>query len=515
MTDFLMQTIVQPVVTFLVFLVFGALIVWWSRRARWVRPIVRKLDRAKGRELDEAAADEQARLEAAVRASAAEQWRAMGEVLRDPKYVDWQLDAVSTQHRTFLEQLTGLGVNCLPAVCGRTYPIVCFRAAAWNAAPTGFTKALLRLSIDSALEPDLAPDTELGDSGTIPEWVASGGGAGGVRTDYYRLLHETKTVKRWNMRGFELSTMTINSDGRVTHGEAAQITYGQNCLTSHVLGYELYQAFDEGSDARDPLSGLRPMMQVVPVDDTYLVLATSAGEPPAPFHPMISVQAMVVFRDEQGTWCTWVMRRSEDVAAMPGFWQFPPAGGFEIFGHEDTDSASVERQFSLEDALIREFLEEIFHDTDMTSEDPTSRGIAHRVSPGFAKFKALRQVRPGVSLRFLGVVLDLVSLRSEYSFLIVVEGDELKDFRYETQGKQLAYWGAGSSETRKLEDISLEQVVPLLCDARNLWNPSSAGLFALFGELTTDESSWLRQEWPDMTVELPAPSPEGGGGVRH
>jgi hypothetical protein len=212
------------------------------------------------------------------------------------------------------------------------------------------------------------------------------------------------------------------------------------------------------------------------------------------FYPLISVQALVVIKGRRDDWTALVMQRSQDVAAAAGFWQFPPAGGFEILGSEDEDAFVVRRQFDLRQALIREFLEEVYGDDDLTSAADVNPELVG--SPGYRL--VMDAIEDGqLTIHLLGVVTDLVSLRPEFSFLIVIDDPDLRKREYQTETGNWARWLRRSSEAKRIFEFSIPEVQEHLTSS-GPWNPSSAGLFKLFWDALNEPDGWLASRYPSL-----------------
>jgi hypothetical protein len=302
------------------------------------------------------------------------------------------------------------------------------------------------------------------------------------------------------MRGFALCGLDLDAKQQVSAYRARLCTYGENCLTSHLLGYQLYARYRSERDAgaQGVHDDLRPKMRVLGgAASEVLSLAQDAK-----FFPLISVQGLVVFRNSatRDNWQILAMERGAKVAAASGFWQFPPAGGFEIYGTESESRLHIKKQFDIRLALIREFLEEVFGDLDMTCEDQKGAREGHEGSRGFQQvMKSIERETMGI--HFLGVVTDLASLRSEFSFLIVIEDPEIFGLNYlvndPESGQRIAKWKCGSHESKRIHSLDFDDVRDVL-DPGSAWNPSSIGLLKLFADLTRQPDGWLKQRYPGM-----------------
>ena len=422
--------------------------------------------------------------------SALKELNELDETARSPEFVEWQTDLLKSIYRDILSDLpSSHGIDAFPIIAGVQNPILIFKASGAseqfqhrNYVKKPFVRRTCRL---------------LNKKGNIcnPEWQLNDN-LGEDRQRYFELLSATQRVRQWDMPGFALTAMYLNNNNEVFEFEAELCTYGENCLTSHLLGNRMHRAFREQEspeNARQFVSEGRPQLIMRKVD-TYpervmVVLASSTD-----FHPLISVQAMVVYRDlaKETVWKVVAMERGSQNASAAGVWQFPPAGGFEIFGSETDEQDLYEQRFDLREAIIREFLEEIFGATEMDSTGPEMAKWDLENSQGYRDVaESIRRDR--LHIHLMGVVMDLVSLRSEISFLIVIDDPTLTNLKYGN-----SQWLAGSAENKKgrLKSFPLADIERKL-RARK-WHSPNLGMFKLLADLSEDKAGWLRQKYKDF-----------------
>lgn len=203
-----------------------------------------------------------------------------------------------------------------------------------------------------------------------------------------------------------------------------------------------------------------------------------------PMFPLISVQAIVLFRN-RGMWRVAYVKRSRDVAIAAGAYQFVPAGGFETIGSfdlatiEGRERDRLETGFNTEDALLREFLEELFGDPSMVA----GAGAAEvDYLPGLALCRELI-AGDNLEIRSLGVVLDLVRLRPEFSYLIVLRDEQPGNLTYQTKSLQnsapltVRFGYTNLEEAKELESMPLSRLRERIYT--EVWHESSAGLGSL------------------------------------
>lgn len=400
--------------------------------------------------------------------------------LQHPTYQEFQTKYL---YDLYVPDASNLGWTAsglfFPKVRGERYPVMCFEGPS-DGVP--FNHSLLKPSLETRQIRSL-PKLVVDPEAKIPKWVSNDP----LRLRYFELLSYAQRVRRWNMRGFALASLQLDGSGRVDSFKARICTYGENCLTSHILGFDLLNSWLKGAQGKLELP--RPPL--------ISVLRTSCEG----LLPLISVQAMVTYKDEDGQWRVITMERAGNLAAASGFWQFPPAGGFEIFGTEEDDEDFVHQQFDIRMALMREFLEEIFGDAEMACEAPEGSNSDQEGAEGYRLL--LKAIRSGqASIHFLGVVSELVSMRPEFSFLIVLNDIEyFRDLRYThtlVSGEVAkAQWLMARSETRRLNKSSLSDLASLFVSTRK-WHSSSMGMFVLLSRASQCTEGWLRVRYPDF-----------------
>ena len=355
--------------------------------------------------------------------------------LSTPEYLAWQ--------QALLEKLySGLEIA---SVFGRRYPTAILRPAAEQSYPF---PGLCSLEERSLQELVLDPEQEL----------------------YLEMLGRSL---RWpQMKGFALKEIVVSRDGleRMLRVVARVSNFEQNVATSHILEWELYRLYEShriasGSDPRDDLLRKLPRWQRY-----HGERSEGAGVlKPNDAFPLLSVQAMVVFRDtsqHEPTWRVVLAKRSAHVVLKPGLFQFQPAGGFEVHDAEgDAADAAIEANFDPLVALLREYAEELF---DVTEQPPSDTRDALSVLRHPSVVWLLGAIADGRAfIEYLGVAIDLPVLRHELSFLIVVE-----DPSFVAQNPIRGSW-----ETRQVSCPTLQELAPTI--AGGTLHGSSAALLQL------------------------------------
>ncbi|WP_426880955.1 hypothetical protein [Sutcliffiella horikoshii] len=176
---------------------------------------------------------------------------------------------------------------------------------------------------------------------------------------------------------------------------------------------------------------------------------------------------MVVFFDQIiQDYKVLLVKRSEDVAIKPNYWQLIPAGGFEIFETDKTTASYIiKSNFNVEHALYRELLEEAFNGEDYECKKSSDGKQLIENHPDIIQLTDWLN-KGEAHLHFLGNVLDLVSLRSELSFLLVVDNPSFSEKIFKH-----------NHESQDLQTIQVNELPEMLED--ELLYPSSAGLLHL------------------------------------
>ena len=308
---------------------------------------------------------------------------------------------------------------------------------------------------------------------------------------YRRIL--TGSIKYPKLAGFSLDHYGFNDKGEVTHIYPKLGTYEYNVFSSHILEYELFTAYKKVKGKNVKLEELWPLLPfrhyihygTGDVDKTNDALYSGARR-----YSLFSVQCIVVFKDHNHKeYMTLLMKRSTDpekVAAKLGYYQFLPAGGFELYEKEQIHSVEmIKENYSLRKAIFREYLEEVFDEKefktviDSTNSETTDKIINH---PKVAQVVSM--IEDGrATLNLLGIAVDLVSLRHEISFVLKIE-----DEAYSREGfcpnDEFTRANSVASKVR----ISLKRVEELLDGSQYQkkeapkFNQASALLYKMFKE---------------------------------
>ncbi|WP_299616025.1 hypothetical protein [uncultured Tateyamaria sp.] len=382
----------------------------------------------------------------------------------------WRLLAIKSLHA---EALKGIGgsARLFPKIGATEYPIAIFPSAA-NESLLSCTES--RLSIDARpLYP--TPDQLRLNKHALKRADPS---LSGSQEEYLSDLLLANKIRRPNQPGYALSSLNLNGEGCVTSFNAKVCHYLDNVRSCHHIEYILYKAFEEGIRSSDTKSFFKNMAKPT-------LLIAKAGESLSvegaqPLFPLISIQAVVLFR-RRGKWRVAYVKRSRNVAVAAGAYQFVPAGGFETIGRfdlakiEGRERDRIEIGFNTEDALLREFLEELFGDPSMVAGAGTA-DIDNL--PGLALCRDL-MAKKILEIRSLGVVFDLVRLRPEFSYLIVLRDEKPGNLTYNTRplndgaAVKVGFGYTNLEEANELEAMHLSRLRERV--TAELWHESSAG----------------------------------------
>jgi len=239
---------------------------------------------------------------------------------------------------------------------------------------------------------------------------------------YLRVLGDTLRAPR--MKGFALSKIVYDSCGGTNVFEVRAIRQLHSLATCHILESEMFELYRK--KRTQGVTATTGDLTDLPYRRKYhgKKKGISAIAEPSDAYPLLGVQGLVFFYDDRRKECPgWrvvLARRSNKVLVKPGFLQFQPSGGFEVYGSQEDESVSLLRQgFDVADALLREYAEELFNAKDLQENkegrDPNVIRSHEFVSP------LLEAVDKGTAtIEYLGTIVDLTILRPELSFLIII-----------------------------------------------------------------------------------------------
>lgn len=299
-------------------------------------------------------------------------------------------------------------------------------------------------------------------------------------SDYKRILG--KSVKYPKLIGFMLDHYDLNENKKITHIYSKIGNYELNVFSSHILEYELLCAFKKIGDKKIDECDLwhylpfRKYIHNSNLRECALedVLYSGVGR-----YSLFSVQCFVMFKDKnKKKYVTILMRRAIDpdkIAAKIGFYQFPPAGGFELYEKEQIHTADVVMEnYSLRKAVFREYLEEVFGIDDFKTVNPETNQETTNNILYHEEIRDLISMIENGTARFelLGVAVDLVSLRHELSFILVIDDESYSAQKHFCPNDEFTRNQSVASKIR----IPISEIEDLLYNKPNI-NQGSAMLY--------------------------------------
>ncbi|MEC0090537.1 hypothetical protein [Paenibacillus macquariensis] len=287
----------------------------------------------------------------------------------------------------------------------------------------------------------------------------------GISKKYYKLMG--KTIRRPNLAGFVLESLNLNESGQISGFKAKIATYKLNVATSHVLEYELYLVYKKYKNeflscSKDQMIKQLKLRNNIHNDQLEEeVLITGKGR-----YSLLGVQMLVIFITEDNEYRALVIKRSEDVAVRPGYYQFVPSGGFEFY-EKEINEINTQKNFDVELALYREMVEEIFGEVEFEHNDkgnPVDNIYKHEKVVSVRSWLKEGQAK----MEFLGTTIDLVSLRHELSFLLLINDKQFSMNNFYR-----------NHEADIMEEIDIRELENHFKLGKEHLNPTSASLLKL------------------------------------
>ncbi len=270
-----------------------------------------------------------------------------------------------------------------------------------------------------------------------------------------------------NLYGFTNVGLLFDEYGMVLGFRSIPRTYKETVFSGHIMHYELWKAFIKCGDTRLGTLDDLPIRKAIHKDKTNdEVIISGCGR-----SSLCDVcLAVMAYDKEEGDYNIAVATRSSKVACYPGYLSIVPSGGFELYELENKQTSSViKKNFSIIAALYREYIEEIFGDTDF--DHPTGNDDLRRLYRN-KHIKALREkMNELYFFEFLGVSYDIISLRPTFSFVLKIDDP---DFMYDNQIK-------ANEENTGIDFISLNELDNVVIENNNRYPMmcESAGVYAL------------------------------------
>ena len=360
------------------------------------------------------------------------------QTMIDPSFVQWESDFLI---RTYSEEPSYVFAK----IGDKQVPVVVFPASPLATYP--FKDMCRREDLRLTDMMDLSPFQE-----QYPEY----------KFIVYPNVHHPHLV------GYYLDGYEFDEAGRIKGLKVSTHKYVENIYTSHILDYELYDVYKKTHG--DPKVTLKdfPLRQRIHAGKTLKDVIENGVNRASLF----SVQMAVISKNDEGEYEMAVMTRSENVAARPGFFQIAPAGGFELFDLEatvddpDERARIINKNFDVRMAVMREYIEELFDGDDFDEAKGDDDWNRLKDDPHFLEVKHLIETGKA-SFEFLGVAVDLMSLRPELSFMLLID-----DPKYSK--KHLFK----NCEAKRIERMPLQDVEDLMLHSAKVVT-GSQGLFYL------------------------------------
>lgn len=258
-----------------------------------------------------------------------------------------------------------------------------------------------------------------------------------IQLNYKKILGNT--IKRPLLKGYMLTQYKLDEKGCIITASAKTGTYEQNVYSSHILEYELFLLYKKNLKNIDKIPidkilTLLPMRNSIHLNQTPINVLKSGVNRSCLF----GVQIFVIFKaHDDNRYKVLVIKRSEDVAAKPGYFQFIPSGGFEIFQNYD-DEFILRNNFSVKLALFRELVEEAYGEEDYVHNE---KGVPEENILIHPKVGSLIEMieKKEAFFEFLGSTVDLVTLRHELSFILRIDNINFSksDFKPNHESKNI------------------------------------------------------------------------------
>ena len=299
-----------------------------------------------------------------------------------------------------------------------------------------------------------------------------------------------KRVIAGNRPGFMLDRLKCDKDGKVESFQVYLGTYAENIYTSHVLEYELYLAYEifNGKNVKDCWDkivkfmktrneihrSILPYRELKTPEETKEFLKSGAGR-----HSLLGVQMLVLMKEkseneERERYKLFLIRRSNSVAVAPGYYQFVPSGGFEVFCDcpQGYSKGGIRDNLSAGCAVFREYVEEIFGEKEFEGE---GRGHVNEILMKNPRIKEINNMlkKGNAVFEFLGSVVDLTVLRHELSFALVIDDPDYLKNNFKGNAEAANY--------RFIDDVYLDNFE----QKTDIWDNlhcSSAAMWKLFTE---------------------------------
>lgn len=281
--------------------------------------------------------------------------------------------------------------------------------------------------------------------------------------DFRRIVEPT--IHYPDLYGYNNAGIILD-DGKVCGFKAVPRTYKETAYTGHIMHYELWKAYKRLGGRSGSLDDLAIRKKIHTGVSSREVLLSGCNR-----SALSAVCISVIAKDRrEKLYKIAIAQRSNDVACYPGYYSIVPTGGFELYELEYNQTPEViRRNFHIIAALYREYIEEIFGDTNF--DKPTGDDDFNRIF----RNEHIRQLEKGIDagnmkFEFLGVTFDLISLRPTFAFVLRIDDENYLDSNYFQR----------NSENKSLNFVPLSELESMESKKnKRVWIPESAGVYSM------------------------------------
>ena len=250
--------------------------------------------------------------------------------------------------------------------------------------------------------------------------------------DYYKIVGHK--IKAPNRPGYLLKEIALNGD--LMTGFSARIgTYAENVYSTHALEYEMFSVYlyckKNTLDINANFEQIKKLLKLrnkihsdLNPSEEYFDGMRKSLLSGITHETLLSVQMIVLMKEDE-KYNIKIIQRSDDVAISPGKYQIVPAGGFEILNDSENGytKSEIKENSSAGCAVFREYLEEIFGKKEFEGHGIGSVNEALMKDEEIICINKL--IKEGKAhFGFLGCIVDLILLRHELSFYLVIDDED-------------------------------------------------------------------------------------------
>lgn len=201
--------------------------------------------------------------------------------------------------------------------------------------------------------------------------------------------------------------------------------YFKNVMTSNILEYELYRAYlkekkngkDNAKNILDRLPLRKKIHSLLPEESDGYVYPMYSGNGR---FSLMSVQLIIFYKSVKDNCYKFLVRErsKKDVASKNGFFQFIPAGGYELSENSKskTDEEKYKEGIDPETVCKKEFLEELFNFTAFQGLYRSESSLAMKdLIDSNPYIKYTKDLKP------IGISFDFETLRHNLSYALIID----------------------------------------------------------------------------------------------